>query len=267
MELKQSIGGLATSFDRIARQYDSETSTFTHQLIEYVNLQNLLIALPEQSKHARILDLGGGTGKYAIALSELGYDITLSDISQESLEVAREKIAYSDLKIPIIHSDAENVPCPDGSFDFVLMLGGVISYTPHPRELLNECYRLLRKGGGVWLDFLNTIGWACEIGDPQRKAEVALEEEKLIQMNDWDFPARLFAPRAMETMVQESGLSIKSKFGLLLLSASMPLSERYRHDFDDSLLEKFKTIELALSRNAECYGSSWCCSICATKTN
>src|SRR5881409_4340794 len=40
---------------------------------------------------ARILDIGGGPGRYSIWLAEQGYKATLGDLSPELLEVARAK--------------------------------------------------------------------------------------------------------------------------------------------------------------------------------
>lgn len=40
---------------------------------------------------ARIIDVGGGPGRYAIALAERGYDVTLLDLSQENLALAKTK--------------------------------------------------------------------------------------------------------------------------------------------------------------------------------
>lgn len=42
---------------------------------------------------ARVLDIGCGVGKYGAYLAELGYDVTLTDISGEMLRHARENIA------------------------------------------------------------------------------------------------------------------------------------------------------------------------------
>ena len=42
---------------------------------------------------SRILDIGCGVGKYGTYLAELGYDVTLTDISEKMLEHARENMA------------------------------------------------------------------------------------------------------------------------------------------------------------------------------
>jgi len=39
-------------------------------------------------KRAQVLDAGGGTGKWTIPIAELGYHVTLTDISGRMLQVA-----------------------------------------------------------------------------------------------------------------------------------------------------------------------------------
>lgn len=40
---------------------------------------------------AKILDVGGGPGRYSIALAQLGYEVTLFDLSKNCLELAKQK--------------------------------------------------------------------------------------------------------------------------------------------------------------------------------
>jgi len=49
----------------------------------------VVLALPQGTK-PKILDLGGGTGQYSLILQELGYDVTLMDISEVAVQKARE---------------------------------------------------------------------------------------------------------------------------------------------------------------------------------
>ena len=42
---------------------------------------------------AQVIDIGCGVGKYGTYLAELGYDVTLTDISEEMLRHARENMA------------------------------------------------------------------------------------------------------------------------------------------------------------------------------
>lgn len=49
--------------------------------------------LPAAESGIRVLDAGGGPGRYTIALAEQGYHVTLLDLSPRLLDLARCKIA------------------------------------------------------------------------------------------------------------------------------------------------------------------------------
>jgi SAM-dependent methyltransferase len=150
-------------------------------------------------------------------------------------------------------------------FDIIVMLGGVISYTPDPDKLLKECKRVLKKDGMIYFDFLNAFGWSNEISDIKFRLEILEEKEKLIKMDDWDYPARIFNYKFMEELVRNNGFRIKSKYGVINITTSLPLKTRYGNEYDEGLLERYKTKELELSRDKECYGTSWSCTIVAKK--
>ncbi|MFN2109803.1 MAG: class I SAM-dependent methyltransferase, partial [Anaerolineae bacterium] len=56
-----------------------------------VTLRALDAHLPPAPAH--VLDCGGGPGRYAIALTQRGYEVTLFDLSPELLTMAQEKAA------------------------------------------------------------------------------------------------------------------------------------------------------------------------------
>lgn len=263
--MEQATINLLKSFDTISSNYDNETNTFHHKITEYLTINNVLEVLPK-NKNIRILDSGGGTGKFSLFLAKLGYKIDLIDISEESVNIAKEKAKKENLVISTYVGNSEKTPFENESYDFIMMNGGVISYTPNPQDLLQEAFRILKPRGLLFFDFLNSLGWAIETTDITFKSEIALSDEKLIQMPDWDYPARLVSTKKMKSLLKNCGFTIHSQYGLVLLSNSLPLDIRYSKEYDNKLLEEYKEIELELSRKEECRGSSWSCTICAIKS-
>ena len=262
--MKRDYKELRKSFNSTAGIYDKETDTFHHKISEHLIISNMLLEL-QTDKNISILDAGGGTGKYSMILFDLGYNPELMDISAESVAIAESKAEKKSIKFKATVGNMEETPFKDEAFDFIMMNGGVISYTPDPFRLISETFRILKPGGRLWFDFCNSLGWAIENTSVERKAELSTAGEQLIQMPDWDYPARLFSLPRMESMLSDAGYKVKSKYGLVLLSNSLPLEYRYSKEYDHELIEEYKKAELEISRRQDCIGASWSCSICAEK--
>jgi SAM-dependent methyltransferase len=101
----------------------------------------------------RILDLGGGPGRYTIWLAERGYQVILADLSPELLAIARTQIAAAGVSQQVeavVEADACNLGrWADASFDAVLCLGPFY-HLPDPADrarAAQELARVLRLGG------------------------------------------------------------------------------------------------------------------------
>lgn len=101
-------------------------------------------------KTTPILDIGGGTAKWAIKLAELGYHVLCGDISQGMLDIARAKIMERGLQdqIDLQILDIRNMDSiTDESYELVLAVGDVISYALDDELAVSECFRVCKSGG------------------------------------------------------------------------------------------------------------------------
>ena len=82
--------------DPVEAMYDADSEREWQRLVRHrtefgVTMRALDDYLP--SAPAKILDIGGGPGRYAIVLTQQGYEVTLLDLSQNNLTLARQKAA------------------------------------------------------------------------------------------------------------------------------------------------------------------------------
>ncbi|HIJ64483.1 MAG TPA: class I SAM-dependent methyltransferase [Candidatus Hydrogenedentes bacterium] len=112
--------------------------------------------LPE----SRVLDLGGGPGRYTIALAQKGHRLSLADLSPALLETARIKIAESGVGARIASVDEANATdlgiYPDSEFDAVLVLGPFYHLTKadERRQASAEIWRVLKDNGLLFAAFI-----------------------------------------------------------------------------------------------------------------
>jgi ubiquinone/menaquinone biosynthesis C-methylase UbiE len=91
----------------------------------------------------RVLDVGTGTGRAAIALARRRAVVTGVDASEEMLTVARRRAADLGVTVTFGPGDAHRLPFDDRAFDAVVCLR-VLMHTPGWRQTLGELCRVAR---------------------------------------------------------------------------------------------------------------------------
>ncbi len=107
---------------------------------------------------ARVLDCGGGPGRYAIALAERGYEVVLFDLSSDLLSMAQEKAVEANVTlVGYEQGTATDLGrFPDANFDAVLLMGPLYHLLGEAqrRQALAEAHRVLKPGGPVFAAFI-----------------------------------------------------------------------------------------------------------------
>lgn len=115
------------------------------------------------SSSMKILDAGCGAGRYSIEFAKKGCKVTLFDISDEQLRIAKEKVVEANLGDNIegfYQGDIRDLSrFEDEKFDMVVCYGAPLSYVLENRDkALLEFNRVLKKGGRLALSVNNKWG-------------------------------------------------------------------------------------------------------------
>ena len=142
---------------RVAETFDQDR--FGHETGEYFRQfqQRVIDGFLPDIRGWRILDVGGGTGRTALPLSERKAKVILADASLPMLDVAREKSWLQGIPLDLIRSDAHVLPFQDRTFDAVVsfrMLMHVVDWT----RAVGEICRVSRRW--VMIDFPPRCGFA-----------------------------------------------------------------------------------------------------------
>jgi ubiquinone/menaquinone biosynthesis C-methylase UbiE len=112
-----------------------------------------------------VLDIGGGPGRYAIALAERGHRVTLADLSPELLAIARDKVRLAGVEdgvVAIVEADACDLSLwLASSFDAVLSLGPFyhLADTSERETAAEELARVTRPGGLAFVASMSRLAF------------------------------------------------------------------------------------------------------------
>ncbi len=87
------------------------------------------------------LDVAGGAGRHAVWLAQRGLAVTIADIAEVGLELARDTAAAGNLEISTVTVDLESESLPAGPWDVILNT----SYLHRP--LMTQFSTQLKPGG------------------------------------------------------------------------------------------------------------------------
>jgi len=158
--------------DRVRRFYDEKVLYEWQRLDRHrtefaLTLRVFRDYLPKPQ--AKILDVGGGPGRYSIALAQQGYSVTLFDLSKQCLEFAKSKAAEVGVSLEgYVHGNATDLNIfPAESYDIVLLMGPLyhLLLKGEREKALQEASRVLKTSGLIFASFITryaVIRWAAK---------------------------------------------------------------------------------------------------------
>ena len=151
--------GQDQNFDKFADKfekniYGSTKGRLRHELIVH-HLHDCLphIRIPMQKDlPLQILDAGGGTGVMTEVMLNLGHEVTLSDISSETLSLAKNKLG----KHPNLYIQNMDILSLSNKKQYDLVVcHAVLEWLQHPFEVIRKLVDLIKPGGYLSLSFFN----------------------------------------------------------------------------------------------------------------
>lgn len=106
----------------------------------------------------KVLDIGCGTGWSTEQFVRMGARVSAIDLTEKAIELTKKRFALYHLDADIKVGDAEKIPYPDGTFEYVFVWG-VLMHTPNTEGAIREIHRVLKQGGRAAAMMYNKNSW------------------------------------------------------------------------------------------------------------
>jgi SAM-dependent methyltransferase len=172
----------------------------------------------------RVLDVGGGSGMFAVPLARLGHEVTVVDPSADALATLRRRADTAGVggRVRGLQGDGDllhEVLPAEGGFDLALC-HSVLEVVDDPASTLREIAGALRPGGQVSIATANRAGavLARALSGHPREARALLEDHDPTPGRDR--PARRrFDPAGLLALVEQAGLQAGPWRGVSVVAA------------------------------------------------
>ncbi len=136
-------------FDNFANKYDKWFDTEEGKKVKELEL-SLLMKFVNPKPGRKILEVGIGTGLFALEFAKAGAEVFGVEPSDEMRKIAENRGFY------VKKGVGEDIPFGDGGFDAVLAMTS-LEFSRNPRRFVSEMKRVAKPGGTVVVAVLNLL--------------------------------------------------------------------------------------------------------------
>jgi len=222
------------------RKNEVETGEWNRLVKDAYNALEFLVTMHYLRKYlpetGKVLDAGGGPGRYALELCRSGYDVVLLDIDPTYTAFAEEKIksepeSVSKRWVASVVGDIRDLSrFNTNDFDAVLCLGGPLTYISDETERTQATAELVRvtKSGGIVC--LAVVGYLAML-----RTVLSRHSEELITPRYWeliregtgnnivrDMLWHFFRASELQGLAESCGLTTLEMVGCEGLSTGLP---------------------------------------------
>jgi demethylmenaquinone methyltransferase/2-methoxy-6-polyprenyl-1,4-benzoquinol methylase len=137
-----------------------------------------LLAWVNLEPQARLLDLGGGTGRISMQFSDGYSEIIVADPAEKMLKEAHKK------GLTTVNASAERLPFANGVFDRIFMVD-VFHHVADQQQTMDEIWRTLAPGGRLVIEEPDILHWFVKL--------IALAEKLLLMRSHFLKPQEILA--------------------------------------------------------------------------
>lgn len=231
----ESSGWDHSSHERFFEYY-AHASQSQATLDRFISIRNAILRVIKGTPLAlhplEVADIGCGAGTQCMLWGEMGHHVHGLDLNEPLLQLARERAASSGHTVDFRTGSATELPWPNQSIDVCLMQE-LLEHVSEWQQCLNECVRVLKQGGILFLTTSNKLCPAqSEFNLPlyswypaklKRYFEKLATTTKPQLANFAKYPAvNWFSFYSLRTFLADRGMRCMDRFDLMDLESKRP---------------------------------------------
>ncbi len=199
---------------------------------------------PSLTSDQVVLDAGGGTGRWEIALAKgYGNNFIVYDLSEDMLAKARENIDLAGLsaRVKLVQGSLEDMSqIADASVDAVISIYNPISFVGDVDKAFKEMFRIIKKGGVIIImgqGYYNAIASKVNNYTISQEELSAMEKTSTVRWNTYVPTLKVFSKESLEKYLTTAGFMVAKTYGVPVFAQPGP------EDFDpnNSLRSRIST--------------------------
>lgn len=233
----------ADKHDAIANEYEAQYNTLYWKIYDAITWDHMSNAILPVGG-GRLLDAGGGTGKWAREFAKRGFSVDVVDLADKMRAVGEENAKQENLddKIEFHRGDVCEIPFENEVFDAVICQGNPVSYSSDPYKAISELSRVAKKNAPVVISVHNQLAmihyFCFFMGKITIDQAVELADTSKVVV---DYPIKAFTPAELKAECEKNGLKVTSIIGKQSISGYVQ-SESYLSilDSEDGFKKAFE---------------------------
>ena len=137
------------NYSTFAEKYD--------QLFDSELYQEWVDFVTKNSKATSIMDLGGGAGRLAVLLAQLGYTVDVLDLSPEMLSLAQKHANDANVDLSLLQADMRDFSDWKKEYPIIVSFADALNYLPNLSDFklaIQQVYDHLAVGGQFLFDVI-----------------------------------------------------------------------------------------------------------------